>query len=1064
MTPEEKKAAAAAARAAAGVGDSGSDNGRRAAPKKKRRYVPAVGPRLQKVLAVVFGLFALLSVNAAYLVGVTLTEWWTGQTYQNWFYQLMFLAHLVLGLVIVVPVIVFGVVHMRNTYDRRKRRAVYLGYALFTTALILMGSGIVLTRLEGIIVVKDETIRAIAYWAHVITPIMAAWLFVLHRLAGKKIKWKVGARWAMVAASFAVVMVGLQMQDPRSWNVEGPASGEQYFFPSLARTATGDFIPAEVLQNDQYCMTCHEDTHRAWEASVHRFSSFNNPPYLFSVRETRMVSQERSGNVQAARFCAGCHDPVVFFSGRFDDPNFDDVNDPTGKAGITCTVCHSITNVNSVRGNSDYTIEEPIHYPFAFSQNAALQWINGQLIKAKPEFHKKTFLKPLHSTPEFCGTCHKVHLPEELNNYKWLRGQNHYDAYHLSGVSGHGITSFYYPPKAQENCNGCHMPLEPSNQFAAKQYDDSGQAKIHNHQFPSANTGIPHLLGMPDWVNDEHRAFNEGVMRLDIFGVKAGGTIDGELTAPLRPAIPALNAGDTYLLETVIRTLKMGHMFTQGTADSNEIWMDITVRSGDRIIGRSGGLEEDGTVDPWSHFVNAYVLDRDGNRIDRRNAQDIFVPLYNHQIPPGAADVIHYRLQVPEDVRDEITVEAKLQYRKFDTTYLQYMYGADYRNDLPVMLLAEDSITFPVVAPEADDAARAGAAIADAATREFPLWQRWNDYGIALLRKGGKSKGELRQAEAAFAEVEKLGRPDGPLNLARVYIAQGTVQDKAIDALGRAASYDPPAPPWSVAWFTGMVNKQNGFLDEAIANFEGIVNLDSEETRERGFDFSQDYRLLNELGQTIFERAKQERGEARKANREAFLTRAEGWFQRALVYDPENASAHFNLDLIYKQLGDKARAETHFNLYRTYKPDDNARDRAIAIHRANNPAADHAAEAIVIYDLQREDAPMLAPGQIGPEAGQLPPIEILRAEAVPALPQPNARTPFVYDPRVGALPGVVEAMAAHDAAAGNPASDADETDAPAVADAPSATPAASAVGSASAGSAASTLPGRTPGR
>ena len=37
--------------------------------------------------------------------------------------------------------------------------------------------------------------------------------------------------------------------------------------------------------------------------------------------------------------------------------------------------------------------------------------------------------------------------------------------------------------------------------------------------------------------------------------------------------------------------------------------------------------------------------------------------------------------------------------------------------------------------------------------------------------------------EAAFARVEELGRADGPLNLARVYLAQGTVQDKAIDAL-----------------------------------------------------------------------------------------------------------------------------------------------------------------------------------------------------------------------------------------------------------------------------------------
>ncbi len=925
-------------------------------PVRRIRYKQAVGPRLRKLLGLVFGLFALLAVNAAFLGGVTLLEWLRGETYQNWFYMVMFLAHLVLGALIVVPVIVYGILHIRNAYNRPNRRAVYVGYALFAVALALLASGIVLTRLEGIIVVKDATVRSIAYWVHVAAPLAAAWLFILHRLAGTRIRWYVARRWALITAAVVGFLLLLQANDPRRWNVAGPESGERYFFPSLARTATGDFIPERVLMNDEYCKGCHEDSHASWSVSAHRFSSFNNPAYAFSVKETREVALARDGDVHASRFCAGCHDPVVFFSGKFDDPAFNDPaffeTDPSAQAGITCTSCHAITNINSPRGNSDYTIEEPIHYPFAFSDNPALRWVNEQLVKAKPEFHKRTFLKPLHKSAEFCAGCHKVHLPEELNKYKWLRGQNHYDAYLLSGVSGHGVSSFYYPPQAVHNCSECHMQLEPSEQFAARDFDGTGVRKHHDHQFPSANTAIPHLLGMPEEVIQKHRAFNEGVMRLDLFGIKPGGAIDGPLIAPLGPAIPALEPGRSYLLEAVIRTLKMGHLFTQGTADSNEVWMDVRVESGGRTIGRSGGRARDGGVDPWSHFVNAYVLDRDGNRIDRRNAQDIFVPLYSHQIPPGAADVVHYRLDVPRDVRAPITVEARLQYRKFDTTYMQYVFGADYVNDLPVMTLAEDRITFPV----AGGSAPAGGAEPAAVEPDFPEWQRWNDYGIALLLKGGKSKGELRQAEEAFRRVEALGRPDGPLNLARVYLEQGTVQTEAIEALRRAASFEPPAPAWSVAWFTGLVNKQNGYLDEAIENFQSIVDLDDDETRRRGFDFSQDYRLLNELGQTLFERAKQERGEARLTSRTALLTRAREQFETALELDPENATAHYNLYLIHKQLEEPETAATHFALYSKYKPDDNARDRAIAIHRAANPAADHAAEAIVIYDLRRPGA------------------------------------------------------------------------------------------------------------
>ena len=218
----------------------------------------------------------------------------------------------------------------------------------------------------------------------------------------------------------------------------------------------------------------------------------------------------------------------------------------------------------------------------------------------------------------------------------------------------------------------------------------------------------------------------------------------------------------------------------------------------------------------------------------------------------------------------------------------------------------------------------------------------------------------LYSTDRGFAELEKLGRPDGPLNLARVYIKEGRLEE-AVEALRRAVAFDPPAPEWSVAWFTGVVNKQNGYLDEAIANFDSLVAMDTDETRRREFDFSQDYRLLNELGQTIFERAKQERGEAGQAARRRLLREAEGWFDRVLGLDPENVTAHYNLALIHAQLGDDAKAEEHRALHAKYKPDDNARDRTVAAARIKYPAANHAAEAIVIYDLQRGGAFELPP-------------------------------------------------------------------------------------------------------
>lgn len=943
-------------------GEHAPDLGDRPPAPPRRAYVPAVGPRLKVLLLIVFALAALLGANSVYLASVTALESATGRVYQNWFYQVMFLGHLGLGLIFVLPFVAFGLIHLFTARTRKNRRAVRVGYALFATSIVLLVSGFLLVRLEGLFDLKQPTARSVIYWAHVAAPLVCLWLYWLHRLAGRKIRWRLGLGYAVAVVGLVGAMISLHSSDPRGWNVVGPKTGAKYFQPSLALTSTGNFIPAAKLMDDEYCLACHRDVHAGWKDSVHHFSSFNNPTYLASVRETRKVAFERDGNVQASRWCAGCHDPVPFFSGAFDDPKFDDVNHPTSQAGVTCSVCHAITNVNSTRGNADYTIEEPEHYPFAYADSGALLWVNHQLIKAKPSMHKKTFLKDFHKSAEFCSTCHKVHIPGELNHYKeFLRGQNHYDTYLLSGVSGHGARSFYYPEKAQANCNECHMPRFGSNDFGAKPYADSdGALQVHNHLFPAANTGVAWLKESEKALK-AHQEFLKEKLRVDLFGVREEGRIDGTLIAPLRPNVPTLEPGKTYLFETAIRTLKLGHPFTQGTTDSNEVWLDVTVRSGDRVVGRSGAIDpKGGDVDPWSHYVNNFVIDRDGNRINRRNPQDIFTVLYAHQIPPGAGQTVHYGFTVPEGLAAPITVDVKLQYRKFDAEYMRYSAdsakpgdlpirghkpGEPYVNALPITTLAGDSVTFPVAGVEG--------AVNNSPREGIPEWQRWNDYGIGLLLKG---KAELRQAEEAFTRVESLGRYDGPLNLARVLQLEGRI-DEATDALNRAAKHtDPAAPPWTMAWLSGVLNREQGNHEEAEKDFRAVLETHSPEMVERGFDFSLDYEVINLLGQTLFDRARQIRSEERAAERDDLLRQAVAQFEKTLTIDSEDVNAHYNLSLLYDRLGDKKKAEEHRALHARYKPDDNATDRAVRLAREKYPAANHAAEAVVIYDLARPGA------------------------------------------------------------------------------------------------------------
>jgi hypothetical protein len=104
-----------------------------------------------------------------------------------------------------------------------------------------------------------------------------------------------------------------------------------------------------------------------------------------------------------------------------------------------------------------------------------------------------------------------------------------------------------------------------------------------------------------------------------------------------------------------------------------------------------------------------------------------------------------------------------------------------------------------------------------------------------------------------------------------------------------------------INWLTGQINDRNGLLEEAIASYEAVL---STRIPERGFDFSQDYEVINALGRTLYNRAKTEPLES--TMRADFLARSVLTYRRTLAIDSENVDAQYGLGLAYTEL---ARAE-----------------------------------------------------------------------------------------------------------------------------------------------------------
>jgi tetratricopeptide (TPR) repeat protein len=503
------------------------------------------------------------------------------------------------------------------------------------------------------------------------------------------------------------------------------------------------------------------------------------------------------------------------------------------------------------------------------------------------------------------------------------------------------------------------MPALASDQLGAKFNDDLGQLAVHDHRFPSANSALSYWTGDKAGI-DAHRKLLENSLRLDLFGLRTGGSIEGELIAPLPNQGASVVKGESYLIETVLRTLTLGHHFTQGTTDSNQVWIEFTATQDGEVIGKSGDRDARERVDEWSHFVNNFVVDREGNRINRRNAHDIFTKLYGHQIPPGAGQTVHYLLKVPTESDSPIEITARLLYRKFDTEYLDYIradrdperdpldlgeVGAP--NDLPIIEIARDQVTLDVTdqpvpldekwmtAEESDD------------ERPIPTWQRWNDYGIGMLLRG---KAELKQASEAFQKVGEFGRYDGPLNLARVQFAEGDLNG-ATQSLADSLEMDTKPPSWTHAWLSGSVSRQQGHLETAVKLLQGALDT---RVPERGFDFSLDYAVRNELALTLFDLASKATVMDDQEAHKNYLDQSREEFERVLEIDSENATAHAMLVKIATEAGDDKMRAYHRRLHDRYKLDDNAAEIALPAARRKYPAANHAAQALVIYDLNRQ--------------------------------------------------------------------------------------------------------------
>jgi tetratricopeptide (TPR) repeat protein len=897
----------------------------------------------------VFIAFIVLILNSGYLVAFA---------EPTLFYMLNVLLHVVLGVALVIPFFIYVQRFLENDAPKGNELAIYMGRLGYWCLSPCVLTGLFLAVVNathshrwilylhvaaGFVGVAffQKSIRSVAHKVSTQNPYDVA-----GRLAWIAVVIAILAPLSGGIYNLIVPRAGERIINPVKRHDEMEGAARSSFAPSAVSTSSQKSIAAQAFLNSASCgrSRCHPDIYKQWQSSAHRYSSFNNPWYRKSVEQLLADAQTAGADTNhhavksnPAKWCAGCHDPALLVSGMIERPLPELTKTLEAHAGISCTACHSIVRVRSTMGQADYVVEEMPLNDWATSDNKILRELYDYLVRADPAPHRQSMMKPFHREDgsEFCSACHKAHLDKPINQFRWIRSFNDYDPWQAGPFSGRSSRGFY-SAREGKSCVDCHMPLTESK--------NSG--KIRSHRFLGANTALPALnqdreqleattkfmrdrqvsvdifaLGKPYDISffqeSRQEATNDNLTDASAlspatffaigdekcFAVGAGGLTRyaSEVVAPIAQSNATVKRGEEVRIDVVVRSHKVGHFFPSGTIDAQEAWLEVqALDDRGQIIFWSGAAADEGKgfVDAGAHFYRSYLVDGEGNHLDKNNTWAAREAAYVNLIPPGGADVAHYRLKIPADCGNKIHLIAKLNYRKFSPAFTDWVFADFFKSPaalhekqqngywatppvIPIVEMARDEATLAVVSPDEEKPA-------PIVKNDSRNEERWYDYGLGLL-----AQGDLKSAEAAFlrAAQNAANRAEAWINVGIVRLQEGNL-DSAKPAFATALKMN--SVPFKINFYYGLTLKAQGQYDEALKYLKKVV-VKFPRDRVAKIERGHLYLLMKDYNRAIFD------------------------FEKALSIDPENLAAYYHLQQAYRAVGEEEKARKAEMLYERFK-------------------------------------------------------------------------------------------------------------------------------------------------
>jgi tetratricopeptide (TPR) repeat protein len=538
----------------------------------------------------------------------------------------------------------------------------------------------------------------------------------------------------------AAIRMGSPVDPPAAPEVRLPAD-EGPWFPSLARLAPGENTADVALLADvATCAQCHAEAAAQHAVSAHARSSFDNPWYRAVVDRLR----EEVG-YRASRHCAGCHDPLLLFSGRMDRPI--DPSDPEtarlAAAGITCAVCHGIVETRS-EGNGSYTLTTrpiPIPDPNDPEQVAA---------------HRARVAAPVLRTPGLCGSCHRGFLGPHTGGAHFLPGIDEIGPWRGSVWGGQQAQRIDDVEVSDRGCRSCHMPKQRVTGLELGAPDGF----LASHRFAGGHSAIAAAVGDRAQL-DAVRVLQSTAASIDVTALRYE---DGRRALPIDGA--PVRPGERVTIDVVVRNIGTGHRFPGGARDVRDHWVEVRVRDARGRVVASAGTDHAHNEDPTAYVLRTAVLDENGVP-DRGHLVHRFRALgWDHTIGPRDALAIRYAFHAPEDAAMPLAIEATLRARRHHAGLLALACEAS-RNprgrafDEAARALGKAPIDGCAEEPIFDLAVARTVIGGPAPEAARPIWERLYDHALALSHELQERLDDARPSiEAALVWLERAGYDD----------------------------------------------------------------------------------------------------------------------------------------------------------------------------------------------------------------------------------------------------------------------------------------------------------------